>query len=594
MRIRRLKIKKTFVIPMVMGSHFFLAPHFSLANTTVPSADSCKVVLEKGNTANDVLDLDALLRQVGISEEALASASDLKVPVSSQTQVVQNQGTVENTSAEAEAKPRVTFTQAFHADVEMPTRISFTEAEVRDAEKVMGIDRSVEPEGLKGRQANFVKALVEMYNEMDPSAFEAKKSEIQAELRRHNVTAQGELLNTTFLNGALGEIDRAKMVHDIQVDYKKSLREYMIEITKASKQVDIKVGPMTKLKSKIPFFGGKTEEQLYDEAISEFFTEMVPIRTAIEAAVGNVVTHEKKADKMIKELKQVRDILTKLKSDYNTRITELGLLQNAIVDYIENDPVLSQDPKNSLRRYLIVEVIRDIEKTIAVLQNNLGTVSRGIVSNFNNTEELRDAMLDLHHTAQSLKVTLVITTMDTVVQNSVADLINLTTDMNQLILNLQNRNANQTLVNGRKTRKNATAMQTYILNHVKKINETIETNQVERETFKRASIESSRKFIEGMKTHQNVIDELITQLAKAEASGVGASYDPKEDAQYIQKLNLLVEVLNRDRSTMSGELLQKAEDVMTRGMKAMGIRRESLWKITEDELKKQQDALKNQ
>ncbi len=344
--------KKKFIIPMVMGGILATAPQFLLAQPLASAPSSCAISLSHDNPETDELnlDLDALIRKAGLSEAAIADAK----PVSESTQAQPTK--VEAPATEQAPAPRETFAQVFHADVALATKVKFSEAEVKRAEKIMGIDRSNEPEGLAGRMAEFVKSLVAMYETMDPAAFEAEKTKIQAELRKHNVTTNGKLLESIFFDGSLGEIDRAKQVHDIQTEYKKGLKEYMIEVTKASKKVDIRVGPLQKLQSKIPFIGGKTESELYDEAINNFFTEMVPIRTAIEGALDNVTDKETKANDMIVELKKLRIVLTQLKSEYETRITELILLQNAIVDYIENDPVLSQDPKNSLRRYLTVEV----------------------------------------------------------------------------------------------------------------------------------------------------------------------------------------------------------------------------------------------
>lgn len=560
---KKANLNSVWIIPMAVSAIFLAAPAFTLANT------ACEVALEKKTADKEEnLDLDALIAQLGITEEQIEQTA---------SQPVEKTAIQTNQTSTTEAKPKENFAQVFQADVDMPLKIKMPkvkpekEAEMREKAK------------------NLVLDVVKMYDTMDPVQFEAYKNNIQSELRKHHVTADGELLDSAFLKGSLGEIDRAKEVHGITGEYKKSLRDYVIEVTKASEKVKIRVPLMQKL---VGLIKGKSEQELIDNAISEFFNEMVPIRAAIEATIGNVAEKEQKADFMIKELKSLRLVLRKLESEYEARIAELIAIQNAIVEHIENDPVLSQDPKNSLRRYLTVEMVRDIQKTISRLQENLVTVKNGILSNYTNTEDLKDVMIDLHHTAESLKVTLAITTMDTVVQNAVADFQNLNNEMKQLILTMQEKNADQMLKNGRKSRENAVALQNYVLKHVREINETIETNQIERERFKRASVESSRKFINEMQTHQEAISQLISALEKAEAASVGTSFDPSAHAEYVKRLNVLIAVLNKDRSSISAAALDKAEDVINKGMAALNIRRGNIWEQAAAELEKEKNDIK--
>lgn len=595
-------LQRKFIIPMIMGSLLYVAPQFSLANVACTISLNETATQEASQTKAEP-DLDALLREMGISEEAISASPSAAPKVETATAAVsqpkQESPKTDETAKTGTDEKRMSFAQEFHANVDIPKRLSLSDAEIEKAAATMGLIDPKDPEQRKkarellfASKQQFVKDLATAYNELDAANFEKKKSDIQAELRKHNVTANGKLLESIFFDRPLGEIDRAKAVQDLTLDYKKSLKDFMIEVTKASQKVNIKVPMLQRVLNKLKLFGGKSEQELIDEALNEFFDEMVPIRVAIESAVGVVAKKEGEAKQMIGELKKLRITLKALENEYETRITELTVIQNAIIDYIENDPALSQDPKNSFRRYLAVEVIRDIQKTIARLDENLVAVKNGILSNYTNTEDLNDAIVDLHHTSQSLKTTLAITTMDTVVQNAVADLNNMNQEMKQLILSMQKKNADQALSNGRKNRENAIKLQEYVLKHVQTVTQTIEQNQAEKEVFKRASVEKSRQFIEQMKTHQQVINELLGHLEKAEAASVDAAYDGNADQEYVKKLNLLIAVINKDRQTLSQDLLQKAEGVIDLGMKAMGKKRQTIWQQAEQELEKQKDEIK--
>lgn len=587
----KIQMKQKFIIPMVMGGVLTTAPHFSLA-ASAPTA--CQSAVNGQASSSEDLDLDALLREVGISEEAIATIQPPSTPDKASSENPKTEAPAQPVAETKPQGPKETFASVFHANVDIPERLSLNDPELERAAIRMGLVDPKNPDQKKNARAileaskrDFVRTIIAAYEEMDPGAFEAEKAKIQHELRKHNVTANGPLLESTFFDASFGEIDRAKSVHEITGDYNQSLRDYIMQVTLASKKVKIRVPTMKRIMSKIPILGGKTEQELIDEAINAFFQDMVPIRTAIEATIGSVAQNEDKANQIVTELKKLRIALRELESEYETRITELTVIQNVIVDYIENDPVLSQDPKNSLRRYLSIEVIRDIQKTIARLQENLVTVKNGILSNYTNTEDLKDVMVDLHHTSQSLKTTLAITTMDTIVQNAIADFSNQNTQMKQLILSLQGQNADQALVNGRKSRDNAVKMQEYVLSRVQKINETIEVNQIERERFRRASVTESRKFIEKMKTHQAVITELVGHLEKADATSIDSAYDPQADQNYVRKLNLLIKVLQKDHSSISGDLLDKAQAAIDKGMGAMKIKRQTIWQAAEAELEKE-------